>query len=90
MLAPGPPSSSSSGERAACAQTVRQVLERALLETHADFWRAVRIPRELMGRQCDVRRNRAAMQVFLRLHILIAFKGKATPTTATVTQSHHD
>ena len=75
MPAAGPPTGSSSGQHAACAQTVRQALERALLETFRAFWNELRVPRKLQGRQCNIRRNRAAMQVFLRLHILIAFKG---------------
>ena len=55
---------------------VRQALEAALLQDNDDFW--VQNPPDLTNCVPDAgRRNQQAMQVYLRLYILIASKGQA-------------
>lgn len=64
------------GQCPAPLPVVRQALERALLQNNDDFWKKLpRIKREDMSKQCPKRRGVQAMQLFLRLHILVACKG---------------
>ena len=55
---------------------VRQALEAVLLQDNDDFW--VQNPPDLTNCVPDAgRRNQQAMQVYLRLYILVASKGQA-------------
>ena len=74
-----PPSSGlsqpDSEAEAASMPNVRQALERALWLSNLVFWKRNLPPRDAMDRQCLSRRNQLALQLFLRLHILVATKG---------------
>lgn len=76
-LAPTSPIS----QHAAPLHVVRQALERALLQSNDDFWDQNPTKPEDMAKQCPKRRGIQAMQVFLRLHILIACQGTIMITT---------
>ena len=55
--------------------TVRRVLEACLLQDNDDFW--VQNPPDLKNCVPDAgRRNQQAMQVYLRLYMLVASKGQ--------------
>ena len=54
---------------------VRQALEKALLQDNENFWAANPPDPNAMDQQDPFRRNKLAMQFFLRLHILVACKG---------------
>ncbi len=56
---------------------VQQALEKALLQDNEDFWAANPPDPNAMDLQDPFRRNKLAMQFFLRLHILVACKGGA-------------
>ena len=69
----GSPAASKS--MAASLVVVRQALQRALLQDNLDFWRQNRPDPKKMDQQDVKRRNRLALQLFLRLHILVATHG---------------
>lgn len=64
---------------AASLRAVQQALEKALLQSNEDFWVENPPHSDAMDQQDPVRRNRLAVQLFLRLHILVACQGM-TPT----------
>ena len=67
---------------------VRQALEKALLQANEDFWAANPPDPNAMDQQDPFRRNKLAMQFFLRLHVLVACKGgPLTPPLVTLTHS---
>lgn len=73
---PSPRPTTQSG---AALPVVRQALEGALLRSNRDFW--VEVIPEIVRRdlKCFKRRRIEAMQLFLRLYILVSCQGVATP-----------
>ena len=64
------------GEAAAASMlTMRLALQRALWQSNVDFWKQNRPAPEAMAEQSIGRRNQLALQLFLRMHILIATNG---------------
>ena len=60
---------------AASRQTVQQALERALLQDNESFWEENQPAANAMDRQDSGRRNKLAVQLFLRLYILATCEG---------------
>ena len=60
---------------AASMVVVQQVLERVLLQDNEDFWAENQPDTTAMDQQDPARRNKLAMQLLLRLHILVSCHG---------------
>ena len=87
-LAASPSARAHGSDPAASLNVVRQALEKALLQANEDFWAANPPDPNAMDQQDPFRRNKLAMQFFLRLHVLVACKGGAlTPPLVTLTHS---
>ena len=76
-LAASPSPRAHGSNPAASLSVVRQALEKALLQDNEDFWAANPPDPNAMDQQDPFRRDKLAMQFFLRLHILVACKGVA-------------
>ncbi|KAL0036130.1 hypothetical protein WJX79_004586 [Trebouxia sp. C0005] len=74
-LAASPSARAHGSDPAASMSVVRQALEKALLQDNENFWAANPPDPNAMDQQDPFRRNKLAMQFFLRLHILVACKG---------------
>ncbi len=80
-LAASPSVRAHGSDPAASLSVVRQALEKALLQDNEDFWAENPPDSNAMDQQDPFRRNKLAMQFFLRLHILVACKGVALSPT---------
>ncbi len=85
-LAASPSARAHGSDPAASLTVVRQALEKALLQANEDFWAANPPNPDAMDLQDPFRRNKLAMQFFLRLHILVACKG-GVPLTHSLARS---
>jgi len=86
-LAASPSARAHGSDPAASLTVVRQALEKALLQDNEDFWAAKPPNPDAMDLQDPFRRNKLAMQFFLRLHILVACKGGALSPASCCTHS---
>ena len=86
-LAASPSARAHGSDPAASLHVVRQALEKALLQANEDFWTANPPDPNAMDQQDPFRRNKLAMQFFLRLHVLVACKGGALSLTPCYTHS---
>jgi len=86
-LAASPSARAHGSDPAASLTVVRQALEKALLQDNEDFWAANPPNPDAMDLQDPIRRNKLAMQFFLRLHILVACKGGALSPASCCTHS---
>ena len=86
-LAASPSARAHGSDPVASLNVVRQALEKALLQDNEDFWAANPPDPNAMDQQDPFRRNKLAMQFFLRLHILVACKGGTLSPTPCCTDS---